>query len=94
MLKGFTLEKGLSASTVCISSNTGRRVLLGPHLTDVLGLPGHHALVQPHHLDSIQADLEEVVEECQQRGKGKGSDENGGEAVLDHCGGGKCRVLV
>lgn len=85
MLKTLSDWKGLSTGTVCTSSRSH-----GPHLTNVIGLPGHHASAQPHHLDGIQADLEEVVEECQQWGQGKGSNKNGGEAVLDHCRGGKC----
>lgn len=56
-------------------------------LTDVLGLPGHHAPAQPHHLDGVHVDLDDVVDEGQQRGQGKGCHKDGGEAVLDHCGG-------
>lgn len=52
-------------------------------LTDVLGPPGHHAPVQPHHLDGVHVDLDDVVDEGQQRGQGKGCHEDGGEAVLD-----------
>lgn len=85
MLKTPSDWKGLNTSTVCTSSSSH-----GPHLTNVIGLPGHHAPAQPCHLDGIQANLKEVVEERQQWGQRKGSNKNGGEAVLDHCRGGKC----
>ena len=58
----------------------------GRPLTDVLGLAWHQAPLQPDHFDGVQADLHEVAEEREQRGQREGSHEDGGEAVLDHCG--------
>lgn len=58
----------------------------GP-LTDVLGLAWHQAPLQPDHLNGVQADLHDVAEEGEQRGEREGGHEDGGEAVLDHCGG-------
>lgn len=53
-------------------------------LTDVVGLLGNESALQRDHFNGVQANLDDVVNERQQRGERKGGHEYGGEAELDH----------
>ena len=60
------------------------RISTDTKLTNVVGLPGNQPPFQTDHLDGVQADLKDVVDESQQGGEGERCHEYGGETELDH----------
>lgn len=55
-------------------------------LTDVFGPDGHRPAQLGDELLGIQADLDDVVQQREQRGEGEGCHKQGDEAKLDDCG--------
>lgn len=53
-------------------------------LTDVVGFLRDQPALQGDHFNGIQSDLDDVVDERQERGEREGRHEDGGEAELDH----------
>ena len=53
-------------------------------LTDVVGLPGNQPPLQVDHLDGIQTDLKDVVDESQQGGEGERCHKYCCETELNH----------
>ena len=57
----------------------------GVNCTNVVCFPGHEASLQPHHLDGVQSDFKDVVDESEQWRQRERCHKYGGETELDHC---------
>lgn len=63
-------------------------------LTNIIGLLGNHSALEGDHLDGIQTNLNDVIDEGQQRSERKRCHKYGGEAELDHCMGGGAKKSI
>jgi len=67
------------------------RISTDTQLTNAVGLPRNKPPFQVDHLDGVQADLKDVVDESQQGSEGERRHKDGGKAELDHWRG--CTVI-